>query len=54
MSRVVVVGGTGAMGQAVTDVLGRRGHDVTVASQTAPREQRSPGRAWRPVRRTRR
>jgi uncharacterized protein YbjT (DUF2867 family) len=34
MSRVVVLGGTGAMGQAVTDVLGRRGHEVVVASRS--------------------
>lgn len=33
MSRVVVLGGTGAMGHAVSDVLRRRGHDVVAASR---------------------
>lgn len=33
MSRVVVLGGTGAMGRAVSDALRRRGHDVVAASR---------------------
>lgn len=33
MSRVVVLGGTGAMGAAMTDELRRRGHEVLAASR---------------------
>jgi len=33
--RVLVTGGTGMLGQAVTEVLSARGHDVTAASRAA-------------------
>jgi len=34
MSRVVVLGGTGAMGAALSGVLGDRGHDVVAVSRS--------------------
>lgn len=34
--RVMVIGGTGAFGARLCDLLGRDGHTVTIASRTAP------------------